>query len=111
MGYLRHKALIVNGWDAKAVELAHDAVAAIYEKGGMRQLVSPVVSHVTNGGASFFVAPDGSKEGWDTSDRGDELLDEAKDLLDTHAHLDWCEVLCGGDDDEFAVLGSSAQCD
>lgn len=110
MGYLRHKALIVNGWDGKAVAAAHDEVSALYdEHDDMAGLVSPVVPHAMNGGASFLIAPDGSKEGWHHSELGDELMDRAKIIIAKHEWVDWCEVLCGGDDDEFAIIAASPE--
>ena len=41
----------------------------------MPGLVSEVVPTRRNGGGSFFIAPDGSQEGWEESDRGDQQRD------------------------------------
>lgn len=111
MGYLRHRALLVNGWDAKRVGTARDEVAALYEGASTADafgsLVSPLLRHVVNGGASFVIAPDGSKEGWLISEFSDALMEQAKQMIARHKYVDWCELLCGGDDDEFAVLAAS----
>ena len=109
MGYLLHKAMIVNGWDGDAVAKAHEAVVAIYSEGGQLRLVSPVIPHVCNGGASFFIAPDGSKEGWSESNLGDELRESAKVALNAVNLVDWCEVMCGGDDGQCAILSHNME--
>jgi hypothetical protein len=93
MGYIRHHAIVVTSWKKELLEEAHAKAVEL----GMS--VSDVTAEVTNGYRSFFVAPDGSKEGWGTSDRGDEnrtaLIEWFKDKA---GYLDWVEVSYGGDD-------------
>lgn len=98
MGYMRHHALVITSWHedlpkihARAVELcAH--------------LVSPIVRGSCNGYASFFIAPDGSKEGWDISDDGDDnrstLISELEAMRyeDGSSPIDWVEVQFGDDE-------------
>lgn len=43
-------------------------------------IVGPVGS-ITNDYWTFAFLPDGSKEGWDTSDRGDEYREQFEDLF------------------------------
>ena len=98
MGYIKHNAIVVTGHDLAAL---HEKVKAIVSQGwGISDcdtcLVSPIVGSKTNGFESFFVAPDGSKEGWDTSDIGDDLRDEVVGYLG--GKCDWVEVQFGDDE-------------
>lgn len=82
MGTISHDALIVTAHD-QYMEKAHAAAVAIAQEmtddethphpAEWTRLISPVMTGVMNGYQFFFVAPDGSKEWWDHSDRGDEL--------------------------------------
>ena len=66
--------------------------------------VSPIIPSPVNGRRSFFVPPDGSKEGWDESNAGDAAREEFKAWLQSRAYddgsnsLEWVEVSFGGDD-------------
>lgn len=97
MGYMRHHAIVVSG-DLRPIE------AARVEAEALGCVVSPVVVSPYNGYCSFFVAPDGSKEGWGESDTGDQQRAAMVTLLRTRfGHdgdelLDWAEVSFGGDD-------------
>lgn len=68
MGYMRHHAIVVIGWDEKAVRAAHEKAEGLFLDIAP---VTPITPETTNGYRSFMVAPDGSKEGWDHSERGD----------------------------------------
>lgn len=108
MGYLRHKTLVVNGWDAARVLKAHAAATVIFNRDGYGALVSGLVQHAVNAGGAFFIAPDGSKEGWEDSDKVDTALasyigwlksDKATDLF-----LNWALIEIGGDDRQYGVI-------
>jgi hypothetical protein len=110
MGYIRNETMVVSGWDAARVLRAHGAASAIFDSHKIGRLVSGLVQHLTNGGAAFFISPDGSKEGWHDSDLGDAArkefiawlrTDEARKL-----YLDWALIVLGGDDGEFTVTQS-----
>ena len=64
-------------------------------------MVSNVVSAVANGYASFAVLPDGSKEWWEESRKGDEARQAIIDWLERQAYEDgsnkfsWVEVSFG----------------
>lgn len=98
MGYIRHHAIVVVGWDADRVQKAH-AKAIELEM----QATDVVVSH-TNAYYSFMVAPDGSKEGWPESDAGDIRRDAFVAWMKDEARLwvEWAEV-------ELDVDGDSAR--
>ena len=62
---------------------------------------------MTNGQSSFFIAPDGSKEGWATSDNGDNARKEFLDwLLKSDNYCDYVEVIFGGDDEHERIVRS-----
>jgi len=101
MGYNRNHAIVVTSWKEDSIIAAHTRAV---EQFADIAPVSPLTDEVTNGYRSFFVAPDGSKEGWAPSDRGDKAREQYIDWLRHQAYddgssaLDWVEVDFGGDD-------------
>lgn len=77
MGEIKDVAIVVACHDLRDAEKAHAEAKRIfsevpqfgYEDAGFDSLVSEIVPGVVNGGASFFIAPDGSKYGWSTADK------------------------------------------
>ncbi|MBK8434452.1 MAG: hypothetical protein IPL28_25580 [Chloroflexi bacterium] len=57
-----------------------------------------------NGYRSLLICPDGSKEGWPDSDKGDERREEMREWLDSHKDADgssafsWVEFSFSPDD-------------
>lgn len=107
MGYMRHHAIIVTSWDDSAIQDAHDKAREVFGKEGgtaWADLVGPIIPSITNGYHSFLIAPDGSKEGWDTSDTGNVAREVFLDWLDElrydddSSRFDWVEVQYGDDD-------------
>lgn len=94
MGYILHHAIVVVGWDDEKIAKAHETARRI-----MGDLVSDVIPSRINGYRSFYIAPDGSKEGWDESETGDEQRARyIKWLADNpKLYLDWMELQFGGD--------------
>ena len=91
MGYMRHHAIIVTGWDDKEGHLqkAHEYAKEIFSA------VSEITDEVINGFRSFLVPPDGSKEGWDESDEGDERRQKFLIYLtdpEIRGWVSWAEV-------------------
>lgn len=111
MGYIRNETIVVSGWDDARVLRAHSAAAAIFDSHRIGRLVSGLTQHITNGGAAFFIAPDGSKEGWHDSDVAEAARKEFIGWLKTDEarklYLDWALIILGGDDGEFSVLQST----
>ncbi len=66
MGTIQHHAIVVTCWNDSIH--GHRAVAAAIFGEGQ---VSAVTEVTTNSYSSFFVAPDGSKDGWEESNEGD----------------------------------------
>ena len=52
------------------------------------QLISPIVGSLISGYYTFFIAPDGSKEGYDLSDDGDRIRAKVIELLESFATND-----------------------
>lgn len=121
MGYLRQHAIVVTGhYDdhieqahAKALELFAPNVIHPYPSAEDSALVTPILSTPVNFSRSFAILPDGSKEGWSTSDNGDSARDEFVSWLRAQAYddgstpLDWVEVQYGDDNRKTRALRSS----
>lgn len=109
MGYLRHEAIIVNG-SVERVLRAHSTALLIFENNGLGRLVGSIILHAVNGGASFLIAPDGSKEGWELSERGNKARTEFCSWLASKEasalFLEWCQLVVGGDDGEYKITAS-----
>lgn len=119
MGYIKHNAAIITSWDVERLEAAHIKAREIFKakfEGGARDLgasilVSEIVHGVVNSQASFFIAPDGSKEGWADSTKSDEARKEFLDwIIQSENFSDYIEVRFGGDD-EFNEVTRSKQSD
>jgi len=109
MWYMKHHAIVVTGLDQDKLKEARKKIIgeaietgiATKETIDLRCLVSKIVMSFSNGYGSFFIAPDGSKEGWATSDDGDSLRDKAIKILDSYKYDDgsspfsWVEVQYG----------------
>lgn len=119
VGYERHNAIIVTGpmkaygIPEKAMEEVRNEVFRIAELEGLGQLVSGVIPGSSNCMGTFILVPDGSKEGWDASDKGDLTRDRVISYLDTLRYSDgstsfsFVEVQFGDDDLETKVVRDS----
>jgi hypothetical protein len=100
MGYIAHNAIVVTSYDYKSIVAAQQKAFAIF---GF-SLVSSLVASSANSYQSFFVAPDGSKEGWETSDQGDQKREKFREWLDEQRFSDrsspftWVEVRYSSED-------------
>lgn len=90
MGYIKHDSIVVVGFDERLAK-AHDK-ALVQFKG----LVSNIVDGGMNGYVSFFIGPDGSKEGWEESNVFDKKRVKYKKFLDK-LELNWVHVVIGSD--------------
>lgn len=104
MGYIKHHALIVTSWDLDALAIAHGTARGLSTVvHGSERYVTPITDYTVNGGGSFAILPDGSKEDWPESARGDELRDrmveylESKRYDDGSSALHYVEVAFAGD--------------
>lgn len=111
MGYMVHHSIIVTSWNKDLLRKIHSTANSIFmhHEGS---LVSPIVKGIMNGFDSFFVAPDGSKDGWEDSDWGDSRRKEFIEILDKNRYedgsssLDWCVVQYGDDERDDKLLQS-----
>jgi hypothetical protein len=117
MGYMRHHAIIVTNWNSeesphpmKDTPTIEDAHRQAQECG---LVTSPISPPATNGYRTFLVFPDGSKEGWETSDEGDAARDafvawlEKSRYDDGSTPFDWAEVQYGDEDGHQYVVRAS----
>lgn len=103
MGYIRHEAIIITSWDAKAV-----AFAVINAEALGLTTIGPSKPTV-NGYVTATIVPDGSKEGWDDSDIGDQLRAKFREWLRLQRHsdggssLEWVQIAYGSDDGKAVI--------
>jgi len=117
MGYMRHHAIVVTSWSDEDIARAHAKAREIFEApwgiGHRPFAVSPVLNAAINMGGTFIIPPDGSKEGWSTSDDGDYRRSQFIAWLETTRYedgsgpLDWVEIQYGDDDLDTRIVRDS----
>ena len=101
MGYMKHHAIVVTGSEDEIQE-AHLMACKIFE--GISELTPVAI----NGYQSFFIPPDGSKEGWEDSEMGDIHRNSFIDWLTKRGGaVKWVEVQYGDDDKETKIIRDS----
>ena len=110
MGYSRNHAIIITTHDPSLMVQAEAVALRLFLYVAP---VTPVMRHPVNGSASFAILPDGSKEWWDHSNRGDEArtdlirwMNEQR-YSDGSSPFDWVEVQYGDDNGETIVIRHS----
>lgn len=78
MGVISHRALLVTGSYGSFLNNAHAKAVEDFKDVAP---VSPILESPMNGYESFVVGPDGSKEGWEASDKTDIASREFVDYL------------------------------
>lgn len=113
MGYMRHHTIVVTSWKKEHLRIAHAEAESRFGDTCSEIIESPI-----NGYLSFFIAPDGSKEGWYESNKGDEHRDQfIKWILATKEqrkhgdgfYVDWVEVFYGDDERLAKITRHSGQ--
>lgn len=118
MGYIKHHTIVVTGWEDEKVKEAHQKAKEVfeknfesepYEKHFASRLVSDIIKGLANEQSSFFIAPDGSKEAWTTSNSGDNARKEFLDWLlqKKDNYCDYIEIMFGGDDEDEWIVRST----
>ena len=108
MGYMRHHSIIVTTSHAD-IDTARDQAVEIFGE----KRVSLVLYSPSNSYKSFFISPDGSKEGWAESDAGDEQREafikwlDSKRYNDGSSALTYAEVQFGDEQGDDKILRSS----
>ena len=107
MRNIRHHAIIVTCNDRKILDSIRARALELYkmhmEASNGALLVSEIKDSIVNNYGTFFIIPDGSKEGYDASDDGDvireKLIDFINPLTKSEAyHLSYSEISYGADD-------------
>lgn len=107
MGYVRHHAIVVTSWNKEKIPLAVE----LARKLGC-QVLGPSIE-VVNGYTSILICPDGNKEGWSDSAKGDERRYVFVKWLRSQVHEDgsgpfeWVELAFGADGPEPEVVNFS----
>ena len=97
MGYINHHAIVCTAWDKKSILSLHEKAKEIFG-----QQVSELIRSPINGYVSFFVAPDGSKEGWEESDIGNKRREDfLKWCTEDNGFYDAVEIYYGGDEPDL----------
>jgi hypothetical protein len=109
MGFTKHEAIIVTGFNQAHVHLAHRFAKSLFNVNGTKAVSSVVQSHV-NMYFSFFIGPDGSKNGWADNERGDDRRSTFREWCvdalnsETPMYLDVVEIRYGGDEPWAEIL-------
>lgn len=109
MGYMRHHAIVVTGPSKEMKKVANKAAKVADEAFYITLVTPPSI----NDYSSFLVAPDGSKEGWEESEKGDNAREKIKEYLRSLAFSDgstsfkWVEVQYGDDNHETIIIDHS----
>ncbi len=103
MGYIKHTAAIAVGYNEhydkdkqrEIDEAWAGFIESVPEK--YRALIVGPIKTLTNGDATYLFAPDGSKEGWDTSTEADEQRER---FVEFAISIGWdtLDARFGGDD-------------
>ena len=105
MGYMRHHAIIVTSWNEN-----HLREIRKYAKNLFSHLTSEIVFATINGYGSFMIAPDGSKEGWITSNDYNDKRDMFIKFIENNRDALWCdyvEIQFGDEEGNQKVLRAS----
>lgn len=102
MGRIRHDAIVVTGWRDEDIEAAHGVARTLCADSPIE--VTEITAAAVNGQRSFMLAPDGSKEGWEDSDKGDEARKAFLSWIDADYNphfIEWVAVNFGGDEPDL----------
>jgi hypothetical protein len=105
MGYMRAHSIAVESWDVEKLSELHMKACLIFD-----DLVTEIIKERCNGYMAFFIAPDGSKEGWADSDNGDiqrkEFINEIREYNngDGSNPIRYCEFYWSDDEEKAAVI-------
>lgn len=113
MGYMRHHAIVVTSFGKEYAEEAHDKATGIFA--ALEGLStpplkpSPIMESPANNYYTFVIPPDGSKEGWPPSDKGNECRSRFASWLDQQRYGDgssphaWAVVRYGDENGDNAL--------
>lgn len=85
MGIKNNECVIATTWDEKAVEDMRTWISKLPDD---QQRLFAVIPSLVNGKQTIFLAPDGSKKGWDEAERGETLRNQFIEQLETFDYDD-----------------------
>ncbi len=103
MGYDRNHAIVVSSWSLALLTEVRERAT------GCGNRASEIIKYVINDGGAFMVAPDGSKEGWEESEKGDAARAKFLQWADSQRYADgstplrWAEVQFA-DDERVSIV-------
>lgn len=106
MGTTIHHTVVVSCFSKEKAEKARQKAIEIYKDhnsvhdGDTSRIISEVVRGLRNDISSFFIAPDGSKEGWDASNYSDVARNKFVEYMLNDADQLYCDFVVvefGGD--------------
>lgn len=110
MGYLRHQCAVAHSWgyapDVAAMDAMMQDINTNWQGDIYNGSSNPIVirsGEMVNGSITWLFAVDGSKEGWDTSTRADELRSQFLCTCCACKYVDAFDLVIGGDDDELVA--------
>ena len=112
MGYMCHHAIIVTSWDERSIVAAHKKACELFGDQnflGRISEITEITPQVINGYMSFLISPDGSKEGWEHSERGHNARNKFIQWLSSQKK-NWCqyaEVQFGDEGGDNRLLRST----
>lgn len=107
MGIIAHHAIVVTALTKNDIKKAQKKAERIF--GFKPEIQGPVI----NGYMSFFIGPDGSKEGWDASEEGNDRREgfvewlNKQDYEDDSSPYEWVEIMYSGDLDTTKIVDSN----
>lgn len=117
MGHIKHHAIVVVSDDDESLKKAHASAKEIFARhlqiidafsDSVSIPVGDIIPTICNGGGSFLVAPDGSKEGWDISDACDAARKEFIGWMQSaDSECEFVEITLGADDNIEQITASS----
>ena len=106
MGYFVSHTIVVSGWDYGVLRATWRTAKNMFE--GTGHHVGNITPPASNSYRSYFIAPDGSKQGWDTSRYGWEARRKFIDYLcELPSAVDWVLVQFADERLNTCVLDSS----
>ena len=102
MSQIFYHSIVVTSRDQILLEKTHKRAKQLF---GI--LVTPIMLSIINRCFTYFISPDGSKEGWDLSNTYNDLRKEFTDYLKSFTYDDgstsikYCEFCYGGESDGF----------
>ncbi len=95
MGVENNECVVATTWSDDAMQKVKEWVGGLSED---EQSLFAFVPALIDGKETVFMAPDGSKKGWDTAKQGEVLRNQLIELLETFSYedgsspFDWVEV-------------------